>query len=138
MVKGSRKLRRKLTVTFPKMVLEAVSAAMEKGATEVVVMMKSLVPVEEGDLRDSIGWTWGAAPAGSISLGKISGREYKTVRITIYAGSRKAYWARWQEFGTQNHAATPYFYVSWRFLRRRIRGRITRATNKAIKKANSL
>ena len=65
--------------------------------------------------------------------------------ITIYAGNSDAYYARWIEFGTSAHIAggkfagatipaqpaRPYFYVSFRANRRRVKGRISRAITKA-------
>lgn len=141
MVQGLASLNRKLTVSIPKRVQEATRRAMEKGAEETVQMMKRLVPVDSGALRDSIGWTWGDAPAGSFTIGTVSGREYGTLRITIYAGneqtlvgSRKQFQlARLQEFGTQAMAANPFFYPSWRAMRKRVKARITREMRKAIK-----
>jgi HK97 gp10 family phage protein len=150
-----RKFRR-----LPGAVRTAVREALEQSADELVAMMKSLVPVDEGDLRDSIGWTWGKPPSGTISVGEVAeafgGEEY---RITVYAGNDKAYHARFVEFGTQagkrggrvssrrsrsgtrrSHrthpgtAAQPFFFVSYRALKRRIKGRITRKVNKAIKR----
>lgn len=143
MVKGLTALNRKLTVTIPKRVQEATRKAMEKGAEETVQMMKRLVPFETGALRDSIGWTWGDAPAGSFTIGTVGGREYGTMRITIYAGneqtkvgSRKQFQlARLQEFGTQAMAANPFFYPSWRAMRKRVKSRITREMKKAIQQA---
>lgn len=132
MVQGLSSLKRKLTVTIPERVRAKTRAAMEKGANELVAMAKSLVPVDSGALRDSIGWTWGSAPKGSMVLAEsdaVDGGE----RITVYAGSDEAFWARWQEFGTQHHAPQPFFYVSYRFLKRRIKSRITREMKKAIK-----
>ena len=138
MVQGLKSLKRKLTVTIPSRVQKRTQEAMEKGATELVAMMKSLAPVDDGDLRDSIGWTWGEAPAGSFTLGTVGGRDYETMRITIYAGGKNSrgndvFWARWQEFGTVNHPPSPFFFVSWRTLRRRVKSRVTREIKKGIK-----
>ena len=142
MVQGIAALNKKLTVTIPKRIEASVRAAMEQGAQEVVDMMKRLVPVSvdgshgkaAGTLRDSIGWTWGDAPAGSVTLLKSTGgREYAGMRITIYAGSKEAFYAKWVEFGTQHAAARRFFYPSWRTMRKRVKSRIQRASRKAIK-----
>lgn len=114
---------------------KAAADAMERGANEVVDTAKSFVPYRDGALRRSIGWTWGNAPAGSISIGTIRGRQYSALRITIYAGNKEAFYARFQEFGTVKMAANPFFFVAWRINRRRIKSRVTRETNKAIKRA---
>ncbi|MCV0396960.1 MAG: HK97 gp10 family phage protein [Rhizobiaceae bacterium] len=137
MVQGLRSLNRKLTKTIPDRVRQRTRAAMERGADEIVAMAKSLVPVAEGDLRDSIGWTWGDAPKGATVLAQsepTAGGE----RITIYAGGTNSrgvdvFWHRWQEFGTQHHAPNPFFYVSYRTLKRRVKGRISREMKKAIR-----
>lgn len=138
---GLDRLRRKMTVTIPAAVERATVAAMEQGADEIVAMAKRLVPVDSGALRDSIGWTWGDAPEGAMALGKVKGKGAKGRKfITIYAGTRNkslgpldAFYARWVEFGTQHMAAIPFFFPSYRALRRRVRGRITRQMRKAIK-----
>lgn len=113
---------------------------MEEGAAEIVAEMKRLAPVESGKLRDSINWTWGDVPAGSFTIadirsGKNAGEQYATLRIKIYAGSREAYYARWQEFGTKNHPAQPFFFVSWKAQRAKFRKRIRDAVKTAIKEA---
>lgn len=132
MVTGLPSLKRKLTMTIPAKVREETRKALAKGADEIVALMKSRVPTDSRALRDSIGWTWGDAPAGTMVLAtsaKTEGGE----RITIYAGNDKAFYARWQEFGTQHMTPNPYFYGSYRQLKRRTKSRITREMKKAIK-----
>lgn len=138
MVIGLDRLKRKLTKTIPEHVRDRTKAAMEKGATEIVSMMKGRVPVDTGALRDSIGWTWGDAPKGSMVIAQ--SRKVKGERITIYAGTRNkglgdqdAFYARWVEFGTQHAAPHPFFYPSYRTLKRRVKSRITREMKKAIR-----
>lgn len=113
-------------------VRKATRDAMEKGANEIVAMAKSLVPVRSGELRDSIGWTWGDAPSGAMVIAQSAAME-GSERITVYAGSNDAFYVRWQEFGTQNHAPSPFFFTSYRFLKRRVKSRITRQMKKAIR-----
>lgn len=120
---------------MPKLVKQEIRKALEQSAEEIVSLAKSLVPVDKGDLRDSIGWTYGDAPKGSISLGSVRASELTgDLTITVYAGNSQAFYARWQEFGTQKMQAQPFFYPAYRALRRRAKGRVTRATNKAAKK----
>ena len=124
----------------PDIARAAAAKAMEEGAAEIVAEMKRLAPVESGKLRDSINWTWGDVPAGSFTIadirsGKNSGEQYATLRIKIYAGSREAYYARWQEFGTKNHPAQPFFFVAWKAQRAKFRKRIRDAVKTAIKEA---
>lgn len=138
-----RRLKKRLESRIPEKARAAASKAMEKGAAELVAMMRRFVPIDGGALRDSIGWTWGSAPEGSISIGTVRGRKYGTMRITIYAGNGNTtvtgkngiqfQKAVLQEFGTNDMPANPYFFVTWRALKSRVRSRITRATRKALK-----
>ncbi|QMV00164.1 HK97 gp10 family phage protein [Devosia sp. D6-9] len=147
-IQGLDRLKRKLR-TFPAAVEAEIRAAMEVSANEVVALAKSLVPRDTGALVESIGWTWGDAPKGSMTLGKVGGTG--NLVITIYAGDDKAFWARWVEFGTSPHAnagmfagsenpgtrAQPFFYPAYRAVRRRVKGRVTRAVNKAARRIAS-
>lgn len=131
MVLGLPRLARKLRA-LPERAKTEISKAMEESANEIVALAKSLVPVSSGDLRDSIGWTWGAAPEGAMTLATVGARS-GNIRITVYAGSDKAYYARWVEFGTQAAPANPFFYVSYRALRKRAKGRISRAISRSAR-----
>lgn len=148
-MEGLDRLRKKL-VRLPTLAREEISSAMEVGAQEMVDLAKSLVAVDRGDLRDSIGWTWGDAPKGSITLGRVrGGKRSGDLAITIYAGNDKAFYARWVEFGTSAHIngglfagsdnpgspAQPFFYPAFRAVRKRIKGRVTRAITKSAKRA---
>lgn len=145
---GTERLVRKLRA-LPEAVKREMRAAIAAGAAEVVSLAKSLVPVDDGDLRESIGWTWGEPPKGSITLGQVRGAKAAAGLIaTIYAGDSKAYYARFVEFGTAPHinggiypgtqhpgtSAQPFFYPAYRAVRKRIRSRVTRATNKAARR----
>lgn len=132
MVDGINAMTSELMVTIPARVRAAARAAMEKGADEVVAMAKGLAPVDKGDLRDSIGWTYGKPPKGSRVIAKSDPSSGELV-ITIFAGNDKAYYAAWLEFGTVKMQQHPFFFPSWRALRTRVRSRVTREINKAIK-----
>ncbi|MEY9198677.1 HK97 gp10 family phage protein [Sinorhizobium fredii] len=128
MVKGVRELN-KAVAAMPKRVELAARKAMEKGADELVEMMKRLVPVDQGDLRASIAWKWGNAPKGATVLAQ-SEPDARGLKITVYATDHKS---RWIEFGTVNMRAQPFFFPSWRSLRKRIQSRIKRDMRKAIR-----
>ncbi|MEZ2132470.1 MULTISPECIES: HK97-gp10 family putative phage morphogenesis protein [unclassified Sinorhizobium] len=144
-IQNLKRLQKKLD-RLPRVVKERIRKAMEEGAEEIVSLSKSLVPVDTGALRDSIGWTFGRAPKGALTLGTVQSVG-GDLTITIYAGNSEAFWARWVEFGTAAHTAggmfegaeipkipaSPFFYVSYRASRRRVKSRITRAVNKAAK-----
>jgi HK97 gp10 family phage protein len=153
MVKGVAELQKKLTVVFPALVEQRVKEALEKAANQVVAQMKSRAPVYSGPpeirsdkrhkgepvipgaLRDSIAWTWGDAPKGTVSLGSVQTGLTKegTTKLTIYAGDRKAFYARWVEFGTRKWKGNPFFFSTWRNNKRKVKGQLTRAIRKAIK-----
>lgn len=125
---------------IPDVAVEAARIAMEAGAQEIVDEMRAMAPHRTGDLRDSIGWTWGNAPAGtfviaSVRSGKNQGDQYATLRITIYAGSKDAFYARFQEFGTRDMPAHPFFFPTWKAKRAEFRNRIRQRVRAAIRDA---
>lgn len=143
---GLARLHRKLQ-RMPEVAKARIQTAMEQGANEIVDMMKSLVAVDSGDLRDSIGWTWGKKPKFSQALASVKSSLAGDLTLTIYAGNAKVRYAHLVEFATRAHqnggqfpgtqhpgtSAQPFFFVSWRALRQRTKSRITRAINKAAK-----
>lgn len=136
-VQGLDELRRRWGA-IPDAVREAVSTEMEAIAADLVADMRKLAP--KGDtltLVESIRWTWGDAPKGTMVLGRVGRGEYGALRITIYAGGGDAFYARFHEFGTVKMVAQPFFFVAWRARRRAVRARLTRAINKAIRAAAS-
>ncbi len=133
----------------PKIAVEAAARAMEEGADEIVAFMKTLVPVRSGRLRESIAWTWGDAPEGSLVIDEIrsgqnAGGQFATLRITFYVGE---WYGRLVEFGTPPHAqpnrgtdhpgatAQPFFYPAWRAMRAKFKRKIRAAVRRAIKEA---
>lgn len=144
---GLDRLKKKLR-RFPEVVEAEIKAALEASANEIVALAKSLAPADSGTLRDSIAWTYGEAPEGAIVLGKVRGSASGNLKITVYAGGGDAFYARFIEFGTAPHvnggrfagtnnpgsAAQPFFYPAYRATRKRAKGRVTRAVNKAAKR----
>ena len=155
--KNAARFKRKLS-KLPKVVEEAARAAMEDFADQVVAAMRNLVPVKTGALRESIDWTWGGPPSDAKIVGHVGGAAQN--RITIFAGSEAAYYARWVEFGTRarapgkyrdehdhkrnagagGHAATPaepFFYPTWRAYKRKLARTVNPKVYSAIKKLAS-
>lgn len=142
---GLARLNKKLQ-KLPAAAEAAIKSAMEQGANEIVALMKSLVPVDSGDLKDSIGWTFGERPKYSQAIASVKSADGKLV-ITIYAGNSKVRYSHLIEFGTAAHVngglyagtqhpgtkAQPFFFVSFRALRRRTKSRISRAITKSAK-----
>lgn len=135
------KLLRKMRA-MPQAVQTAVRDEMEQVATMIVSTMKTLVPRDQGALAASMGWTWGPAPEGSITIGSAGGPN--GVSITIYAGSAATLVsnsrgvqfqnARLQEFGTKAMAAHPYFFPAVRAHRRGFTARVNRAAVREMRK----
>lgn len=132
---------------LPDIVIAKIKAAMEQSADEIVAMMKSLVPVDDGDLKDSIGWTWGKAPKGSMIMDQAKASLGGDLTLTIYAGDNKAFYARWVEFGTAAHVnkgmfpgtdnpgtrSQPFFFTSYRANKKSAKRRISKAVRDAAK-----
>ncbi|OWJ78419.1 HK97-gp10 family putative phage morphogenesis protein [Haematobacter genomosp. 1] len=144
MVEGLEKLRARFRA-LPRAVQEAATQTLEQNANEIVAMMRRLVPKDSGRLAASIGWTWGDAPEGSISVGSVAGSPDSERRITIYAGSAqtmvtnsrgmKFQLAKLQEFGTKKMPANPFFYHAIRVKRKEGRKRMSARISRAAKKA---
>jgi HK97 gp10 family phage protein len=126
------RLQRKLD-RLPKITKTLIRSRMEEQADTIVAMMKSLAPEMSGELIDSIGWTWGKLPDGSSVVAAVKSSLGGDMTITIYAGDEVAYYAGWQEFGTQNMPAHPYFFVSWRANKKGANRAVRAATRQAAK-----
>lgn len=134
---GLVKLQRKLD-RLPAFAKKHIKLALEQSAEEIISLAKSLVPVDQGELRKSIGWTWGKAPKGALTLGKVAEAGLGgDMTITVYAGDSEAYYARWVEFGTQKMGAQPYFFPSYRANKKSVRRRVRRAVTQAAKQTAS-
>jgi HK97 gp10 family phage protein len=116
-VQGLDRLKAKLAA-MPQAAKQGIMPALNKKADELVAMQKRIVPVDDGDLRDSIE--------------KTEGRH--ELAITVWAGGPTAIHARWVEFGASKTTAKPFFYPSYRALRKRIRSSISYASKKAAQK----
>lgn len=141
MVQGLGEWKRKWG-SLPGKLRDEIIRTLEQNAEELVAEMKQNAPELSGALRESIGWTWGDAPEGSMAIGTVRGGD-ETLQITIYAGNEKTIvtnksggkfqLAKLQEFGTKNMAANPYFYPVYRLRKRRLKSRLTRNANKVIR-----
>lgn len=134
-VKGLSSLNRKFK-RLPKEAEIAARTAIAKSADEIIAMMRNLVPVDDGQLRNSIGWSFGGAPEGSKIIGSVKGG--KELTATIYAGDDKAFYARWVEFGTVKTRAQPFFFPSYNANRMRAKSRIKSALSKSARKEAKL
>lgn len=144
-LKGLPQLKAKL-IRLKEQTAAEVAPAMGRAAQVVVDMMKRQVPVDHGDLRDSIGWTFGEKPKYAQAVTRV---RFGTTRVTIFAGNAKVRYAHLVEFGTRPHpqgglyAGTmhpgtrpqPFFFSSWRATRNEARKIIRQAVRDAVRKA---
>lgn len=132
---GMPRLLRKLKV-LPDAARAEIRIELGKVADDIVAMMQSLAPEVSGDLRKSIGWTWGdRVPKGAMAIATAGKGD---LAITIFAGDEKAYYARWVEFGTVKMSARPYFYVAWRAGKRAARKQLREASRRAARRVAGL
>lgn len=155
-IQGRERLLAKMKA-LPGEVRSAIKQALAEGADEITDMQKRLAPVSAtgshgnapGALRDSIVQTWGGGKVRYSSLAGNAGEAGDPdLSVRISAGNSKVRYAHLVEFGTAPHinagkfagtqnpgaAAQPFFFPAYRALRKRVKSRITRATNKAAKK----
>lgn len=162
-IKGVDKLKRKLKA-MPKVARDEIHGALQQSAAEMVSTAKNFAPVASGALRNSIDYTFGNyAPENSNVRGVGAGGgklNDPDLTVTVHAGDAKAYYAAFVEFGTTGHAieaksapalnlhggvyaesvehpgasARPFFFPAYRLVKKKVKGRISRATNKAAKK----
>jgi HK97 gp10 family phage protein len=122
---GIPELKRRLVDEIPKAVRAELEQAMLESATVIVAGAKLRVPVDEGDVQDSI-------RQHGVKEGKRGG-----LYIAITAGDRTTEADTWQvarllEFGTMKMAAQPYLLPAFRANRRRAKAKMRRAVRDAI------
>ena len=131
---------------LPLKMAEEIAAAINKGGQELRDRAKQLAPARRhsGELRRSI-------EVRDLAFRRVAATKKYGVskRVGVIVGvfpnenGGKAYYARYVEFGTAPHAigrgihpgatARPFLFPAYWSLRKRIRGRINRATRKAAK-----
>ena len=136
---GLDQLRAQLITKLPAAVKEEVQASLEQSADEMVNMARALAPIDDGDLRDSIK----ATSAGKLTPLYGGGGQAKVgdLQVRVTAGNYFVRYASIVEFGRKATAkfgamaARPFFWPSYRSLKKKFKGRTTRALNKALKRA---
>lgn len=144
-VRNKDRLFQKLRALAPAVAEEVGRGAVELG-NEMVSTARSYVAVAQGDLRDSIVATPGGQPSPAFSQPGGS-QVVPDHAVLVTAGDSKVRYPHLVEYGTRPHVnagvfkgtqnpgapAQPYFWPSFRLIRKRLRGRLTRAVNNAIK-----
>jgi len=120
-----------------------------KSANEMVQLARTLAPVKTGRLRDSIKATPPGQSIPKYSQGGISSAPENSWAIT--AGNEHVRYAHLVEFGTKMHeqggtmagtihpgtSKQPFFWPAYRTIKKRHKGRISRAFNKSIKETKT-
>jgi HK97 gp10 family phage protein len=144
-IQGLAQLRRKMRA-IPQKAKDAARVAVVHGAEEIQGVQQNLVPYKEGELHDSIHVTLPGQttpPYSQPGGARTAGPE----EAIVTAGNSKVRYAHLVEFGTEQHPnggmfagtehpgtkAQPFFWPGYRAVRKRVRSRITRSINKAIK-----
>lgn len=117
---------------IPKGVREAVQPALLKSGEELAARMRHLAPEDSGDLKESIAVTTAgqqtppySQPGGSQIVPE------NAVAVTV--GNSQVRYPHLVEYGTAEAAAQPFFWVSYRLLKKRIQNRIKRAIGTAVR-----
>jgi HK97 gp10 family phage protein len=103
-------------------VAASVLPAVIQAAELIIGTQKRFVPVDDGDLRDSIHWERDVSSENAT-------------RVLIIAGGQPAPYARIIEFGRQNAAAVPFFFPAYRLEKRRAKALIAKAVRAAVRNA---
>lgn len=119
---------------IPPAIRADVKKAQEINGRELVAAIKNNAPVDEGDLRASIEYRIGGYKKAGRDRGFNSRINDPSMTLGVKAGGRKAPYAPFVEHGTVKMDARAFFYPTYRGLRKRLKGRITRAATKGIKR----
>jgi HK97 gp10 family phage protein len=103
-------------------VAASVTPAVIKAAEIIIATQKRYVPVDEGDLRDSIHW-------------ESAQSSENATKLLIMAGGASAPYARIIEFGRLNAPAFPFFFPGYRVERKRAKAIIAKAVRAAVRSA---
>jgi Bacteriophage HK97-gp10, putative tail-component len=113
--------------------IEAAMKRLIQGAEDVAAMQKQLVPVDEGDLRDSITVTLPgqSTPAHSQPGGsRVAGEN----EVIVTAGSSDVRYPHLVEHGWSEAKAQPYFFPPYRALAPKVKRSTASAFGRAARK----
>lgn len=100
----------------------AVKDANNQNALEFMQAVSSRIPRDTGRLLDSM---------KKVNVGEVG--------VKVELGDTHPYYLNYLEYGHMDHGkhvpAQPFWWPAWRLMKRRFRGRTSRAGNGAIKKA---
>jgi HK97 gp10 family phage protein len=128
---GIGRLKARLAA-IPDAVKAATQPALRKQAEAMADSMRALVPVDSGDLRDSITVTPGghSTPAYSQPGGSMVVPE-NVVAVTV--GNSGVRYGHLVEYGTAKANASPFFWPTVRLHNKRATAAIKRAISKSVR-----
>lgn len=131
MAKQTQRLSRRLAA-IPVAVKKAVVPALVQSGNELVGTMRQLVPVDTGDLQDSLAVTppGNSTPPYSQPGGSRIAAENQ---VLVTAGNADVRYPHLVEYGTAHAFAQPYFWPAFRLKRKKLASRIKRAISKAVR-----
>lgn len=143
-IRNKDRLLRKLGALSPRL-KGAITEGNRESAHEMVALAKDFVPVKTGKLRESIVATGPGQTTPSYSAG--GAMQVPDGAYAVTAGDRGVRTAHLIEYGTKPHInagkfamtqhpgtrAQPFFWPAYRFIRRKMRARISKALGRAIK-----
>ena len=129
---GISRLKRRMAA-IPDEVKKAVQPTLNRQANDMAKSMRSLVPVDEGDLKESIAVTptGQQTPSYSQPGGSMAVPE-NAVAITV--GNTDVRYGHLVEYGTTKAHAQPFFWPSVRLHRKKAQQAAKRAIGRAVKK----
>lgn len=155
--KGDYSSLEKRLKAIPKAVRDAVRPALQKSGEELTAAIRNITPVRTGKLRESVDWNFGDPKPGA-RLKVAGGAPGEDLRVSVSAGGEGAFYAPFVEFGTKagtkrgrtpdatrpgktrkvyrTHPGTqaqPFFYGTFRLMRKRLSRRIKTAIGKAVR-----
>lgn len=122
----------KILASIPRAIKPKVQAAVDQGATEIMMRARYLAPVDDGDLQQSIRVEDGPRElSATVTAG--GPLTTKPVRNAEKGNAPEFDYALGQEYGTAETDAQPFFWPAVNSTKKRVRRRIDRAIGKAIK-----
>lgn len=119
---------------IPKAVREAVHPALAKSGQDLATMQRILAPRDTGDLQKSIAVTLPGETTPPYSQPGGT-RVAKENEVLVTVGNSDVRYPHLVEYGTANAPAQPFFWPSYRLLKKKLSARIKRAISKAVKEA---
>jgi len=128
-IKGLRELERKLKA-IPKATRSEVRSVLLVSAAEMVALAKALTPVDSGTLRDSV-----RSEPGDNELSIVVRAGGEATTVAARDGQGEYDYSLGVEFGNSQVGEQPFFWTSYRAIKKKAKSRATRAIRRAARAA---